>query len=90
MHQLFEKFIEIIGWIRIVLSPLIIGIFIGFVCYINIKSDVGIILGIVSCILGLIAGILLANNRWKNGGTISFLSRISATSELDKKEEEIK
>jgi hypothetical protein len=45
MHNIFEKFIEIIGWIRIVLSPLIIGLFIGFVCYINIKSSVGIIFG---------------------------------------------
>lgn len=87
MHQLFEKFIEIIGWIKIVLSPLIIGLFIGFVCYVNINSNVGIVLGIVFCILGVIAGILLANNRWKNGGTISFLSRISATPELEKKEE---
>jgi hypothetical protein len=34
-------------------------------------------------ILGLLIGILWANKIWKTKGTISFLSQISATPDLD-------
>ena len=44
---------------KIVLSPLLIGLFIGIVIYVNKTDNIGLIIGIVVTLTGLIAGILL-------------------------------
>ncbi len=81
--NLFEKATEIVGWIQIILSPLLLGSLISFIIYINLKEPYGLIIGISLSVISLIGGILLANKKWKGKGTINFLSSISATPDLD-------
>jgi hypothetical protein len=82
----FEFIIEVFGWLRIVASPLLAGVAIGFIVVCNWTSDIGLIVGISIAALGLIVGIIWATRVWKRKGTIEFLSRVSATPELDRSE----
>ena len=83
MSKIFEIITEIVGWIQIVLSPTLIGIAFGFGIYLNFPNLTGTIIGILIAVIGLIIGIVLATKKFKTTGTIDFLSRISATPELD-------
>ena len=83
MHKTFEIITEIVGWIQIVLSPTLIGIAFGLGIYYNFPNDIGMICGILIVVIGLIIGIIWATKKFKTTGTIHFLSRISATPELD-------
>ena len=83
MHKTFELITEIIGWIQIVLSPTLLGIALGAVIYCYFPNISGMILGILTAGSGLVLGIVFATKKIKTTGTIHFLSRISATPELD-------
>lgn len=86
MHKIFEIITEIVGWLQIVLSPTLIGIAFGFGIYYNFPNQIGMASGIFIAIIGLIIGIIWATKKFKTTGTIHFLSRVSATPELDKLE----
>jgi len=87
MFRLAEKITEIIGWIGIAISPTLLGAGIGFIVYYNFPTIIGQGIGIFIAVTGLISGCVLATNKYKTTGTVAFLSRISATPELDKTEE---
>jgi uncharacterized membrane protein len=85
MQKIFENFIEIISFVKIVLSPLLVGLFLGIVAYAYIGEDTGVIVGMCLTLLGLISGILLA--RWakkRSGSAEAFNSVIHASPDLDK------
>jgi disulfide bond formation protein DsbB len=84
MFRILEKIMELLGWFQIVISPTLIGLGIGCIVYFNFQNLAGLILGIIISIIGLISGIVLATKKLKTTGTIHFLSRVSATPELDK------
>lgn len=86
MHKVFEIITEIIGWIQIVLSPTLLGIGFGFGIYYYFPNQNGMIFGIIISVIGFIIGLIWATKKFKTTGTIHFLSRISATPELDKTE----
>lgn len=83
MHKIFEIITEVVGWIQIVLSPTLLGIAFGFGIYYNFTNLTGMVIGILIIVFVLIIGIVLATKKFKTTGTIHFLSRISATPELD-------
>jgi len=82
----FEYFTEIIGWIQIAISPLLVGIIIGAVIYFTKPNKSTFIIAIIIAIVGLCIGVIWATKIWKKKGTIHFMSRIMATSELDEKD----
>jgi len=86
MFKFFEFITEAIGWLLIVISPLLIGLGIGAAFYFSEPGTFRLVLGILIAAYGLILGAVLATSIWKKKGTIHFLSRISATPELDAKE----
>jgi hypothetical protein len=86
MYKIFETITEIIGWIQIVLSPTILGIALGWVIYYYFPTLTGLIFAILAVGIGLVLAIVLATKKFKTTGTINFLSRISATPELDNTE----
>ena len=83
--RLIEVFIEGIGWLKIVASPLIIGSIIGGLIFLKWRTDIGLIAGCFCALVGLIIGIFWATSIWRKYGTMNFLSRVNATPELDKK-----
>lgn len=86
MHKVFELITEIIGWVQIVLSPTLFGLLIGFLIYYNFGNIYGLVIGCIFGLIGLILGIALATKKFKTNGTIHFLSRVSASPELDEDE----
>lgn len=90
VFRIFEFITEAIGWLQIVASPLLIGLIIGSIIYFTEPSKTRLIIGITVAIAGLILGIIWGTKQWKGKGTIWFMSRIMATPELDKKDEETK
>jgi len=79
-----DKFFELIGWIRILISPLLAGFIIGTIVYLIYPTQNGIMAAVAISLAGFIAGILWANSKLKGKGTIHFDSRVMATPELDK------
>lgn len=79
----FDYFIEIIGWLRIVSSPLAIALVIaGFVYFPN-PGNMRLIIAIVIVIVGLVIGIIWATNVWRKTGTNRYLTTIRSTADLD-------
>ncbi len=85
--SLFEKIIEGIGWIQIVLSPLLLSLLFTVPFYFSNETNTRLIISVLIVLAGLIIGIIWANKVAREKGTINFLSRISASPELDKEEE---
>ena len=80
---MFAKFIESYSFIKIVLSPLIIGTVLGFVLYLYFeKSQKGAILFGVCIVLGLISGIFWAMQVSRKYGTLHFISRTDASDDI--------
>ena len=86
MHKIFELTTEIVGWILITLSPTLLGIAFGLGIYYNFPNIIGMVIGIFVAVVGIIIGMIWATKKFKTTGTIHFLSRVSATPELDRKE----
>lgn len=83
MHKAFTLFTEIIGWIQIVASPLLIGAMIGAIIYFPDETHTNFIIACSIVFLGLIIGIIWATKIWKTKGTIAFLSNISASPNIE-------
>ena len=83
IFNVFEKITEIIGWLQIVASPTLIFGGIGAFIYFRNPNTTNLIIAICIGLFGLVCGIVLANKMWKGKGTVWFMSRISATPELD-------
>ncbi len=84
----FDYFTEVIGWLQIVASPLLLGLIIAAFIYFSNPTLWRLIIAIGVALLGLIVGLVFATRIWKKQGTIHFVSRIMATPELDDLEEE--
>ncbi len=83
MKNVFEYITEIIGWLQIVASPLLIGLGIGGFIYFSDPTLLRLIIAIIISTIGLVIGIIWANKIWKTKGTVWFMSQVSATPDLD-------
>lgn len=81
-----DKIAEGVGWLQIVISPLLFGCGIGAVVYFPSPTLVRLLIALVIALAGLVVGIRYANKVARTRGTVDFISRISATPELDETE----
>ena len=88
--KMFEWLTSFIAWLQILASPLIIGIIIGFIVYLKLPTTTGHVIGISISTLGLIIGIIFATRIWKKHGIVNFISRVSASPELNNLDNEEK
>ena len=82
-----EKFVFLIGWLRIVLSPLAIGVIVGFIVSKGFAGTSGITIGVGCALIGLIIGIIWAERVRKREGSMNFLGKVNASPELNNPEE---
>ena len=87
-RNFFDYLTEVIGWIQIVISPLLLTGMIGLFIYLSNPSILRLFIAIGITTIGLIVGIIFATKKWKAGGTINFISNVSASPELDNLEDE--
>jgi len=81
--RILETFVEVLSWLRIVASPLIVGVGIGILVYENNPNNTGMTLGIIFSFIGLLVGIVWATKVWRKTGTSNFMSRVNASPELN-------
>ena len=80
----------VLNWFRIMLSPTVVGGFVGFMIYVSFPNRIGLIFGLLFLFTGLILGIIWATKVWKSkGGTISFMSKLYRNTELDSENVEL-
>ena len=70
----FNLFLEVFGFSRIVASPLLIGLAIGFVVYVSKPDNMRLIIAIIIASLGLIIGIIWAIKIWKKKSTLDYIT----------------
>ncbi|MBW8360420.1 MAG: hypothetical protein K0M63_11550 [Weeksellaceae bacterium] len=82
---MFTKIIESYSFFKIVLSPLLIGIILGFALYQYFEQDqTGTVLFAVCILLGLIIGIIWAVRVTRKYGAHRFISRVDASEDIDR------
>ena len=86
--KILEWITSFFAWLQIVASPLFFGLILGLVVYGIFPNTVGLIFGIAIATLGLTLGIIFATRIWKKRGTVDFISRASASPELDNLDDE--
>lgn len=79
-----NKIFELIGWIRILISPLLGGFIIGTIVYLIYPTQNGIMAAVAISLAGIITGILWANSKLKGRGTLHFVPRAKVTPDSDK------
>jgi hypothetical protein len=87
MLKLIAYLIEVAGWIRIAAAPFLIALGIGAYIYTSDPGRFTLAYAIGVVLLGLTVGVLWATRVWKKTGTTEFLSRVDATPELNKPQE---
>lgn len=83
----FNKIFDLIAWIKIFLSPFIIGLVIGAYLWLSNENNYLmqlLSLGVIA--IGIAGGIALAERARKKHGTQEFMATIYRTPELDKEE----
>lgn len=74
----FNLFLEIFGFIRIVASPFLIGLAIGFGIYASKPDNVGLIIAISIASIGLIIGIIWATKISRKKSTLDYITTASS------------
>lgn len=85
--SIFDKIFDLIAWIKIFLSPFIIGLVIGAYLWLSNENNYLmqlLSLGVIA--IGIAGGIALAERARKKQGTQEFMSTIYRTPELDKED----
>ena len=82
-----EKLISLAFWLRIMISPTLIGAIIGAIVWLNMDGMLGKIIASALTLIGIVAGIILAEKARQGKGTVEFMAKVNASSELDKKDE---
>ena len=86
--KILEWITSFFAWLQIVASPLFFGVILGLIVYGIYPNTAGLIFGIAIATSGLTIGIIFATRIWKKRGTVDFISRVSASPELDNLDDE--
>lgn len=81
--KIIELFVKAINWLKIAISPALLGFVIALIVYVNYYNTVGFVLACTITVLGCIAGIVFANRVSKKTGVIEFNARIYESPDFD-------
>jgi hypothetical protein len=85
--SLLERIVEAFSWIQIAASPIVIAGICGGLVWLTVGGAAGAVLGLAILALGFFAGYLWAENIRRKEGAHHFMSRLNASSDLDRKEQ---
>ena len=83
IYTVFEFLFEVFGWLKIMASPLLIGVVIGLFIYVPDPNNTRLLIATLVVISGLVVGIILATSVWRSKGTMDFLAEIMASHDFD-------
>ena len=81
----FDRVFHWMAWLRIVISPTLAFAFIGAFVFLYFRGDLGIVLWILTTLLGVVLGVLWANRISRTMSPVYFMSQVIASPELDDK-----
>lgn len=81
--NIFDKILELIAWLRIFISPLLIGVFICVLIWFNTEAVFLKVIALIILLIGFVLGIYFAEKVRKNTGTQAFISIINSSPDLD-------
>ena len=84
--KFIERLLSALAWLQIFVSPAIIGVAAGILIWLILRGFWGVALGAAVAVVGIIIGIAFAEKARRDKGTIEFMSRTIAHSELREKE----
>lgn len=88
MFKLIEKMVEFMGWLQLFVFPIVFSCVLGGILYYYNPFGFGLILCVLSVVLGIVVGAWYANRVHKKEGTVNHLSTILRMPELESKEED--
>jgi len=69
-----KQLIHILAWLRVFISPFLIGLIAGVIVYYNYQNIYGVFIAVLLIILGIVSGVLMAENIRKEVGLLFFSS----------------
>ncbi|MBW7844262.1 MAG: hypothetical protein H3C45_01185 [Bacteroidia bacterium] len=84
-----NNFVESLAFLRIVASPTLIGLILGWLIRLAYPGNTGTIMGYSVSVLGFIIGIIWGVRVWRKQSTVTYMAKIMATPELDNKDDEV-
>lgn len=86
-RSISELFIECLFGLQIIAAPVAICLGFGLVAYYYFNGLVGNVICLLFILCGLITGVILLMKIWRKEDPVSFMSRVSRTTEIvtDKK-----
>lgn len=84
MIKFIEKLVEFIGWLQLFVFPIIFSCVLGGILYYYNPFGFGLVLGILSVILGVIVGVWYANRVHRKEGAVNHLSTLLRMPELER------
>jgi len=82
--KFIKFFINILFWLRIFIAPFLVFLILSYFAYHYFNSTIRTEITILIVIIGALISALITRRVRKKYGTISFMSRVIATPELDK------
>ncbi|MBH8557592.1 hypothetical protein [Hymenobacter negativus] len=84
--KIIEWLLSALAWLQIFISPVIIGVIIGLIIWLNMHNNWGLSAAIIIALISCGIGIDFAEKARRDKGTIEFMSRNIAHPELRGKE----
>lgn len=81
--KFFDFVIALFVWLKIFISPVLIGLLISLVVYINVSGTIGNIISLTIIFLGIIIGAIWATRSISKKRGETYFKGIGATSDLD-------
>ncbi|MCC6371941.1 MAG: hypothetical protein IT236_13135 [Bacteroidia bacterium] len=78
-----EKLVKVLSWIKIALSPIILGAIIGGIIYANKPDTTGLLIAAFPAVAGIIGGVFLAMWVSKKHGVTEFHPGLRSTPDWD-------
>ncbi|UTW66941.1 hypothetical protein KFE94_02165 [bacterium SCSIO 12643] len=74
-----DKLFKLFFWLRIFISPTLIGVILGLITLAYLNDPYGLVIGILLSITGIILGIVFAEKMRKKHGTARFISKVDSS-----------
>jgi len=85
-NNMLDKSFSAVCWLKIFLSPFLIGLLLGVIGWLFLRGAAGIAVGALFAVIGAVAGCKMAENARKKTGTVAFCAKTMNNPEFNKPE----
>lgn len=82
MKNLLDNFFEFVAILKIIASPVLIGVFLGVICFVEFPNIYGLVTSVFIVIIGFILGVLFVKRIKKKTSAEEFNAIIYASPDI--------